>query len=200
MKKNYLGNLNSTEHEKNILSNILKEDLLINIRTYDKHALILYANDHFNNFIHLYITNSNEIVYSYNHGTEIINLTVFDKDLNSGKSMQIAVLRKENSTTLYVNDHSETVEKGFNLLTNYSNKPWSNAEFEVLSPHRPPAPPTDYFQFNLGGYDPTNLLKSNINGLELEGFIGCIRGVKIGDNLVDLSEMMKDNVAHSKTL
>lgn len=197
MKKNYLGNPNdNTENEKNILSNILKEDLLINIRTYDKHALILYSNDHYNNFIHLYITNSNDVVYSYNYGNEIINLKVFDIDLNSGKSMQIAVVRKENMTTLHVNENSVTVDKGFYLLTNYSNKPWTNSELEVLSPHRPPAPPTDYFQFNLGGYDPTNLLKSNTNGLELEGFIGCIRGLKIGDNLIDLTEMSKDNIAH----
>jgi hypothetical protein len=50
----------------------------------------------------------------------------------------------------------------------------------------------------LGGYDPTNLLKTNGNGLELEGFIGCIRGLKIGNKLFELSEMIKDNIAHSK--
>lgn len=146
LKKNYLGNADVTLAEKKMLSNILRENLLINIRTYDEHALILYANDHFNNFIHLYITNTNEIVYSFNYGNEIVNLTVSNMELNSGKSIQIAVFRSESTTTLHVNEFNVTLDKGLLLLEEYSNKPWLNPELEALSPHRPPAPPTEYFQ------------------------------------------------------
>lgn len=74
---------------------------------------------------------------------------------------------------------------------------------EVLSPHRPPAPPTEYFQFNVGGYDTANLLRANAanNTLaELQGFIGCVRGLKIGDNLIDLADIAKENIAHGKCL
>lgn len=67
---------------------------------------------------------------------------------------------------------------------------------EVLSPHRPPAPPTEYFQFNIGGYDPANLLKPNADTEELQGYIGCIRGLKVGDNLISLKEMALQNNAH----
>lgn len=133
MKKNYLGNVNATESEKNALNGILQENLLINIRTYNQHALVLYANDHFNNFIHLYITNSNEVVYSYNYGNEIVNLTVFNKDLSSGKSVQLAVIRSETSTILHVNELNATLEKGFLLLDEYSNKPWMNPEFGMCA-------------------------------------------------------------------
>ena len=56
----------------------------------------------------------------------------------------------------------------------------------------------DYFQFNIGGYDSTNLLRINTQLPELLGFIGCVRGVKVGENLIDLSEMSKSNAAHSK--
>ena len=56
---------------------------------------------------------------------------------------------------------------------------------EILAPQRPPAPPTEYFQLNLGGYDPYGLINVNPN-LTLEGYVGCIRGLKIGDHLFDL--------------
>lgn len=70
---------------------------------------------------------------------------------------------------------------------------------EVLSPHRPPAPPTEYFQFNVGGYDTANLLRTTTNNLtELQGFIGCVRGLKIGDNLIDLAVIAEENIAHGK--
>lgn len=55
----------------------------------------------------------------------------------------------------------------------------------MLAPQRPPAPPTDYFQLNLGGYDPDNLLLNTPN-ITLPGYIGCIRGLQIGDTLIDL--------------
>lgn len=75
---------------------------------------------------------------------------------------------------------------------------------EVLSPHRPPAPPTEYFQFNVGGYDTANLLRANAANNatmpELQGFIGCVRGLKIGDNLIDLASIAEENIAHGKCL
>lgn len=63
---------------------------------------------------------------------------------------------------------------------------------EVLAPQRPPAPPTDYFQVNLGGYDPDNLLL-NLSNQTLPGYIGCIRGLQIGDTLIDLPAKIQTN-------
>lgn len=177
-----------------VLQSILHENLLINIRTYDTHALILYAHDNFNNFVHLYLTNSNEVVYLYNFGHEIVNLTVSNKDLNSGKSMQIAVIRNDHHTVLHVNEFNSTLDNGVLLLEEYMNKPWANPEAEVLSPHRPPAPTVGYFQLNLAGYDPSNLIGTNNN--VLEGLVGCVRGLKIGDNLIDLPELSNNHEAH----
>lgn len=172
---------------------ILKGNLLVNIRTYDKKALIIYAHDNFNNFVHLYL-DSNEILYLYNYGNEIVNLSVTNKDLTIGKSIQIAVIRKESSTELHVNEKNVTLDKGVLLLDTYSNKPWSNPEKEVLSPHRPPAPTVSYFQINLAGYDSTNLLQ--VNNHTIDGLIGCVRGLKIGSNLINLPEL--ENEAHIK--
>lgn len=69
---------------------------------------------------------------------------------------------------------------------------------EVLSPHRPPAPPTEYFQFHVGGYDPANLLRPNVDAPALEGYIGCVRGLKIGAQLIDLADINERNIAPSK--
>ncbi len=69
---------------------------------------------------------------------------------------------------------------------------------ELLHNHRPPAPPTEYFQFNVGGYDTANLLRTNSGMPELQGFIGCVRGLKIGDNLIDLAVIAEENIARGK--
>jgi len=74
LKKNYFG---SDENEERLqLKSMLLENILINLRTYDTHSLILYANDHLNNFAHLYISNGTNIVYLFNAGNEIKNITV----------------------------------------------------------------------------------------------------------------------------
>jgi len=150
---------------------MLLENILINLRTYDTHSLILYANDHLNNFVHLYISNGTNIVYLFNAGNEIKNITVanpgtsrlrrirtslreisevrqlfFFIDVNMGISVQIAIIRGQNWTTLHVNEYNVTLNATPILLDAYSNKPWTNPEKEVLAPQRPPAPPTDYFQ------------------------------------------------------
>lgn len=102
--------------------------MLINLRTYDVTSLILYANDHLNNFVLLYLDNGTEVVYLFNHEDVIYNITVNYNELNSSKSVQIAIQRDLNSTTLYVNDHNVTIDIGVKLLQNYSNKPWKNPE------------------------------------------------------------------------
>ncbi|XP_021696167.1 contactin-associated protein-like 4 isoform X2 [Aedes aegypti] len=198
LKRNYISDAEDQREEREKLRSILNSSLLINLRTYDRHSFVLYANDHFNNFIQLYLTNGNQMVYLYNYGNDIVNLTLEHDGLNNARSIQVAVIRTETNTTLFVNEKNVTVERGHLLLEEYSNKPWNNPELEVLSPHRPPAPPTEYFQFNIGGYDPANLLKPNADTEDLQGYIGCIRGLKVGDNLISLKEMAQQNNAHVK--
>ncbi|XP_030566860.1 uncharacterized protein LOC115766919 isoform X1 [Drosophila novamexicana] len=188
--------LHGIEGEREMLKGILSQDLLINLRTYDTNSLVLYANDHYNNFVHLYISQSREIVFLYNYGDEIVNLTLLDETLMANlKSIQVAIVRGEQETRMHVNQRSVSIDRGTLLLDEYANKPWSNPEKEVLSPHRPPAPPTEYFQFHVGGYDPANLLRPNVDAPQLEGYIGCVRGLKIGAQLIDLAEINERNIA-----
>ncbi|XP_043284971.1 uncharacterized protein axo isoform X2 [Venturia canescens] len=190
LKKNYFGT--GEDEEKVLLKSMLVQNILINLRTYDTHSLILYANDHLNNFVHLYISNGTSIVYLFNAGNEIKNITVHHPGVNTGISVQIAIVRSENSTTLHVNENNVTLDAVPLLLDSYSNKPWINPEKEVLAPQRPPAPPTDYFQVNLGGFDPDNLLRVGSEGTLIQGYVGCLRGLMIGEYLVDLPNLASE--------
>lgn len=119
----------TVEEARKILKGILSQDILINLRTYDTNSLVLYANDHYNNFVHLYIANGNEIVFLYNDGDEILNLTVpLLERVNSLKSIQVAIIRTEQQTVMHVNERSATIARGIQLLDEYSNKPWKNPE------------------------------------------------------------------------
>lgn len=125
LKKNYLVD-NETDAEKNRLKKMMTENVLMNLRTYDDHSLVLYANDNLNNFIHIFIHNGTEIIYLFNEGNEIVQLNVTYERINKGGSIQIAIIRTENSTTLHVNSKNTTVNQVAKLLTNYTNKPWIN--------------------------------------------------------------------------
>lgn len=126
MRRNFLTN--ETSPEKSILTKIFTEQILVNLRTYETNALIFYANDHLNNFVHLYIKNATEVVFLFNYGNAIHNLTVNYSELNTSKSVQIAIQRMQNETTMHINDKNFSISIGVKLLEEYSNKPWSNPE------------------------------------------------------------------------
>lgn len=72
---------------------------------------------------------------------------------------------------------------------------------EVIRPQRPPAPPTDYFQMNLGGYDNYSLhLAPRANDLPQGGYVGCVRGFKIADHVLDLSRKAQEENPGKKTI
>jgi len=121
--------MHGMDGERDVLKGILNQDLLINLRTYDTNALVLYANDHYNNFVHLYISLNREIVFLYNYGDEIVNLTLLDDTLMASlKSIQVAIVRIEQETRMHVNQRSVSIDRGTLLLDEYANKPWSNPE------------------------------------------------------------------------
>ncbi|CAG9857429.1 unnamed protein product [Phyllotreta striolata] len=191
LSRSYLTN--DTGRDKSELSAIFAERILVNLRTYDTRALIFYANDHLNNFVHLYIDRGTRVVFLFNHDDRIHDVTVQYDKLNTSQSVQIAIERGQNRTTVHVNDRNKTVQIGVKLLEEYSNKPWVNPEMEVLAPQRPPAPPTEYFQLNLGGYDRESLLKTRAYPGDMEGYVGCLRGLQIGEELIDLQSKVDDD-------
>lgn len=63
---------------------------------------------------------------------------------------------------------------------------------EIIAPQRPPAPPTEYFQLNIGGYDSETLLKVSA-ATYLPGYVGCMRGLKVGDHILNFASMVENN-------
>lgn len=69
-------------NESNIYPPYLIKNILLNIRTYQESALILYANDHLNNFIQLH-KNGTSLVLTYNSDSTIVTVQVpVEEDLN----------------------------------------------------------------------------------------------------------------------
>lgn len=56
------------------LAGFFKEDILINIRTFDTRSLIFYAYDYHNNFVQLHI-DGNQVVFTFNSGRQIMDVS-----------------------------------------------------------------------------------------------------------------------------
>ncbi|XP_065333627.1 axotactin isoform X4 [Cloeon dipterum] len=167
------------------LVRILTENVLINIRTHQKRALILHAHDNNNNFIKLQLE-EDTIVFSFNSGNKIEVLRAKHEGLSRGQPVQIAVIRGDGSTSLHVDEATDSVVAPLHILKNYTNKPWINPELETLVPQRPLAPPTGYFVLSVAGFDPEGF-RSQAN--PIPGFIGCLRGFRVGD--IDYLSLLK---------
>ncbi|XP_059474027.1 axotactin isoform X2 [Neocloeon triangulifer] len=167
------------------LRKVLSENILINIRTHQKRALILHAYDHWNNFIKLQLDND-LVVFSFNSGNKIEVLRARHEGLSRGQPVQIAIIRGDGSTTLHVEEATDSVVAPLQILSNYTNQPWINPELETLVPQRPLAPPTGYFALSLGGFDPIDF-RSQVN--PVPGFVGCLRGFRVGE--VDYLNLLK---------
>lgn len=76
LKKNYLA-IVSVE-EKDLMKHIMRENILVNLRTFDNHSLVLYANDNVNNFVQIHLDEGRFVVFMFNYGNQIRNITVED--------------------------------------------------------------------------------------------------------------------------
>ena len=75
VNKNYLSD-NFTSAEKQMFANAFNSTIFLNIRTYDRNSVIMYINDHVNNFVHVYIRSGEVITFLFNYGKEIQNISI----------------------------------------------------------------------------------------------------------------------------
>lgn len=76
LKKNYIRNIPNDVAD--ILRNLARQNILVNLRTYDQNSLVLYVNDNLNNFIQLYVDGGMYVVFKFNDGNEIKTLRIQD--------------------------------------------------------------------------------------------------------------------------
>jgi len=168
------------------LGGFFKEDILINIRTFDTRAVIFYAYDYHNNFVQLHIEDGSHVVFTFNSGNTIHDVRTNVTALNTGKSVQILVDREADYTVLHVNGVNSTVKAPINLLQRYARKPWTNRKKEMIRPPRPVRRPEEFYQIFLGGVD------KDYMSTTMSGYMGCLRGLCVGDQIVDLSSKGAD--------
>lgn len=181
---------------------ILLNDILISFKTYETQGLLLYANDHLNNFIMLHI-NQSSVVLTFNSRRSIVNGAVdIGSKLNDGSVVQIRIVRQLNQTLLevYTNcltdcvQHSISIKTPLNLLTEYYHTPWqSGSHLELVHPIRSFIALPSHTQFFIGGVDP-------IVNHSLPAFIGCISGLSINKVPFDLEDLLNGSNKNLTTI
>lgn len=166
---------------KTLNLDVFSHDILLSFRTHAPSGILLYAHDNMHNFIQLHLEGGNQIDFTFNNADRIQRLSVVsDGSFNDGKWHQIHVDRESNSTTLAVDyRYSDTVQlpDGWSPLTVYSGTPFGQRSGETIIPARPGYAIMPFKNMYIGGIV-TQQIRS-----ELPGFYGCLRGLKIGDQL-----------------
>lgn len=157
------------EISSNAIRSILRENITLSFRTHEHSALLLYAHDIYNNFIRIYIVNGSSVVFSFNYYSKIVVQPItIGKLLQSGYPVQLKISRLHyNSTVFTVNKNSVVIPfsvKSTKDTLSFSDQVNNNELF-------------------IGGLDSND---SN------SGFVGCIQGLMIGYQLIDLETMAKE--------
>lgn len=174
---------------------ILEKDIFISFKTYEKGGLLLYANDHLNNFIMIHL-NQTSVVFTFNSQRSIVNGVVdIGERLSDGSLVQIRIDRQPNQTIfeVYTNcaiecvQHSALIATPLSVLTEYYHSPWkSGSHLELVHPIKSFIALPPHTQFFIGGVDP-------IVNHSLPPFIGCISGLVIDGKPFDLENLLKKN-------
>ncbi|XP_067139514.1 axotactin-like isoform X3 [Centruroides vittatus] len=159
---------------------ILNENIILNFFTFEDDALLLYAFDHLNNFVQLHWENGKRVVFTFNSLQTIVQVYVDVSVIYKGKPIQISVERNANMTTLNVNGKKAIVSSPIKFLQHYHQHPWiENINLEKVKPIRGTFSTIPHYEIFIGGVNEGII--SHIPGL-----IGCLQGMKIGDELYDL--------------
>ncbi|XP_064487198.1 axotactin-like isoform X2 [Ornithodoros turicata] len=171
----------------NISDPVLKEDILLSFRTYQSEALLLYSFNHLNNFVQLHFEKRKRIVFTFNSQRQIVQGFVEAPDLATGKIIQVFVDRRANSTILYANGVNVTIPYPISFLAKYYKDPWiEGEELELVKPARGTFESVPNSQMYLGGVD---FMGATTN---LPGLVGCLQGLRIGMEQVDLIKGVAD--------
>ena len=161
---------------------ILDRTIILSFRTFQEEALLLYIHDQLNNFVQLELVESNSIAISYNNFNQIIKeLVTVDGVLNDGNWKQLVAEDFFNLTKL----HIEGVELVINFrrlkLVEYSAHPFTGSRQQetVQFRARPPVEPRRFVHVYVGGVPNGGAAVPSLNG--------CVRGFKIGSNVMHLA-------------
>ncbi|KAG8179803.1 hypothetical protein JTE90_025970, partial [Oedothorax gibbosus] len=169
--------------EGNKTNPVLEKSILLSFRTYEKEGILLYAFDHYNNFVQLHFANK-KVYFTFNSDRTLYQLSVGVPDLSKGYAVQIKVERHPKKTTLFVNNGKATEDVVIKFVDKYFRMPWHGGDkLETVFPPRGTYRTIEHsemFLGHVGSGTETNLTKN--------GFSGCIQGFVIGDEEFDLEQ------------
>ncbi|XP_046578022.1 LOW QUALITY PROTEIN: contactin-associated protein-like 2 [Haliotis rubra] len=177
---------NMTSHPE-----ILMDTIILSFRTFQSDALLLYAHDHLNNFVQLKLTGGNTITITFNSYKNIISdsITLKNEVLNDGQWQQVIAEHFYNFTRLHVHSETKVIQVKRYRLDKYARRPFDRSEKEDVLMGRPMTEPAPFVNLYVGGV---------MDGVTfIPSLKGCIRGLKIADNIINLGEKAREKGNYS---
>ncbi|KRX46152.1 CTD small phosphatase-like protein [Trichinella murrelli] len=183
---------------RDLQQNPLVEQIVLSFRTDQQSGLLLYAHDQFYNFIQLHLWQSNRLSLTVNSDREVKQCTAIGKSskFNNMEWKQVAVVRRGHVVHLYVEDVSCKIDATTWMSGNYVTSFIDPYNFQTVIPPRPPVPPNNISNYTLtyvGGLPSQAFYNGRkkrqaVYATKLENYLGCMRGLRIGSDGVDLKK------------
>ncbi|KRY18488.1 CTD small phosphatase-like protein [Trichinella patagoniensis] len=183
---------------RDLQQNPLVEQIVLSFRTDQQSGLLLYAHDQFYNFIQLHLWESNRLSLTVNSDREVKQCTAIGKSskFNNMEWKQVAVVRRGHVVHLYVEDVSCKIDATTWMSGNYVTSFIDPYNFQTVIPPRPPVPPNNISNYTLtyvGGLPSQAFYNGRkkrqaVYATKLENYLGCMRGLRIGSDDVDLKK------------
>lgn len=172
----------TNENETYFMSPVLEQDILLSFRTYEKKALLLYANDHLNNFVQLHFDEGKRVLFTFNSDRSVVQGIVEIPGISKGLPVQIKLSRNKDKTILIVNNKQSVINRPMKFVETYRQDPWlEGQDIETVKPPRGNFPTIPHAEMFLGSVG-----KGTVS--YLPGFVGCMQGLKIGNSVFDLEK------------
>ncbi|KAB7495185.1 Neurexin-4, partial [Armadillidium nasatum] len=169
----------------------LTSNFTFNIKTNEPNCILFVAMDYLQNIIQIHLENSTIIRLLLNFGDELAELKIDtgEYSLNKGQSLQIVVERFQNRTDLLVftqnQTFSSTLDRGITLITeeDYKQYPYE-VQNQLIQYQHSFTVPEKFSLIFIGG------VKSYGATSNLPGLIGCFRGLRINETIMNFSDVM----------
>ncbi|OTF72695.1 axotactin-like protein, partial [Euroglyphus maynei] len=171
------------EFSSDEIKSILKNDIVFSFRTHKPFALLLFIHDVHKNFIQIHIADGTNVVLIYNfHQKIIVRKIDIGKILTNGHPVQIKIAHQQNHTLFTANKDFVVIP----LMKAMKDNRESSSDTSLIEIENDQMigfkSTVSKNQMFIGGIESSELIHS------IPGFIGCIQGLMIGEQLLDLKQ------------
>ncbi|KAF8365258.1 itx-1, partial [Pristionchus pacificus] len=179
----------------------LEGEIVLSFRTDQQQGLILFTHDHLNNFLQLHIASEIAVTLTLNNLEEVFTCTVEaepGEEYSDMEWVQIVISHVDNTTILSVNGRLCFIQKTRLLstdpITTYAHVESELVRIPVGLHHSAAINP--FLLTYLGGVQEAKKQKGQLTlspryDTSIRDFLGCVRGFRVGGNLIDLTHTAK---------